>query len=85
MEYKKVIYLGIKVIKSFNSALAKLTGCERREFAAELCEVYFDNSPRMTERRLFVSRDMVDLGLNEKRTGIRCLDNYEERGVKKKN
>jgi hypothetical protein len=55
LEYKKVIYLGIKVIKSFNSALAKLTGCERREFAAELCEVYFDNSLRMTELRLNVS------------------------------
>lgn len=77
-------YLGPKVIKSFNSALSKLTGYERRQFAAELCESYFDNSPRMMERRMNVSREMVTLGLSEKRSGIRCIENYEDRGVKKK-
>ena len=77
-------YLGRKVIESFNSALSKLTGYEKRQFAAELCETYFDNSPRMIERRLNVSREMVKLGLAEKRTGIRCVENYSERGVKKK-
>lgn len=77
-------YLGPKVIKSFNSALSKLTGYARREFAAELCEMYFDDSPRMMERRLNVSRDMVKLGLAERRTGIRCIESYDERGAKKK-
>ena len=78
------IYLAPEVISSFNSALEKLTGYERRQYAAELCEKFFDNSPRKLERFLKVSRDMVELGLHERRTGIRCLDAYELRGAKKK-
>lgn len=77
-------YLSPQVMKSFNSALSKLTGYERRQFAAELCITYFDNSPRMMERRLNISRNMVKLGLAERRTGIRCIENYDERGAKKK-
>ena len=78
------IYLGPQVMSSFNSALGKLTGYKKRQFAAELCEQYFDNSPRKMESHLNVSRDMVSLGLHERRTGIRCLDAYELRGAKKK-
>ena len=78
------IYLAPAVISSFNSALSKLTGYKKREFAAELCEEYFDNSPRKMERYFDVSRDMVSLGLQERRTGIRCIDSYELRGAKKK-
>ena len=78
------IYLASEVMSSFNSALNKLTGFERRQYAAELCEQFFENSPRIMERRLNVSREMVELGLNERRTGIRCLDAYEQRGSKKK-
>ena len=78
------IYLAPEVLSSFNSALNKLTGFSRRQYAAELCEQYFDNSPRMMESHLKVSRAMVELGLHERRTGIRCLDAYNERGVKKK-
>lgn len=78
------IYLAPSVVLSFNSALSKLTGYKKREFAAELCEEYFDNSPRKMERSLEVSRNMVALGLHERRTGIRCMDAYELRGAKKK-
>lgn len=73
------------IISSFNSALTKLTGYARRQFAAELCETFFDSSPRKMERNLTVSREMVALGMNERRTGIQCLDAYVERGTKKKN
>lgn len=73
-----------KIIESFNTALLKLTGYKRREFAAELCEFFFDSSPRKMERYLNVGREMVKLGMNERRTGIRCIDNYEDRGVKKR-
>ena len=38
----------------------------------------------MMERRLKVSRAMVELGLHEKRTGIRCIDAFDNRGTKKK-
>jgi hypothetical protein len=68
------IYLAPTVILSFNSALGKLTGYKKREFAAELCEEYFDNSPRKIERYFDISREMVALGINERRTGIRCVD-----------
>ena len=78
------IYLAPEVMSSFNSALGKLTGYERRQYAAELCKQFFENSPRKMERHLDVSRDMVSLGLHELRTGIRCLDGYELRGAKKK-
>jgi len=78
-------YLSPQILKSFNSALSKLTGYERRQFAAELCSTYFDNSPRMMERRLKVSREMIKLGMAEKRTGIRCIEKYDNRGAKKKN
>lgn len=78
------IYLAPSVMSSFNSALCKLTGYKKREFAAELCEEYFDNSPRKMERYFDVSRAMVSLGLHERRTGIRCIDAYELRGAKKK-
>jgi len=78
------IYLAPAVISSFNSALCKLTGYQKRAFAAELCEEYFDSSPRKMERWFNVSRNMVDLGLHERRTGIRCLDAYNLRGAKKK-
>ena len=77
-------YLSPTVMSSFNSALSKLTGHKKREFAAELCEEYFEGSPRKMERYFDVGRDMVSLGLHERRTGIRCMDAYKLRGAKKK-
>lgn len=73
------------VISSFKLALGKMTGHTRRTFAAELAKSYFNSSSRKTERTLGVSRDMVDLGLHELNSGIRCLENYSQRGRKKKN
>ncbi len=78
------IYLAAEVIASFNSALSKLTGYKRRAYAAELCEKFFESSARKMERHLKVSREMVELGLNERRTGMRCVDAFEQRGAKKK-
>jgi hypothetical protein len=73
------------VISSFKLALNKMTGHTRRLFAAELAKTYFNSSPRKTERILGVSRDMVDLGLHELRTDFRCVENFSQRGRKKKN
>jgi len=78
------IYLAAEVIASFNSALNKLTGYDRRAYAAELCEKFFESSPRKIERHLAISRDMVELGLHERRTGMRCVDAFDQRGTKKK-
>lgn len=77
--------LSSEVVVILNSALQKLTGYSRRQYAAELCEMFYNNSSRKMERELKVSRTMVELGINERRTGIRCLDNYSQRGAKKKN
>ena len=68
----------------YKSALKKLTSYKRRAFAAELCATYFQGSSRKTERALGVSREVVELGLHENRTGIRCIELFELRGRKKK-
>jgi len=72
------------ILESFNTSLQLLTGYARRQYAAELCEKFFESSPREMERHLKVGREMVKLGLAERRTGIRCLDAYSLRGAKKK-
>ena len=73
-----------EVISSFKTALSLLNGYKKREFAAEIAEKFFDKSSRKMERKLGVKREMVELGLHERRTGIRCMDAYELRGRKKK-
>lgn len=80
----EMVMLSSDIISSFNSALKKLTGSARRQYAAELCEAYFDNSARKIERALKVSRRMVELGQHERRSGVRCIDCYSLRGRKKK-
>ena len=70
-------------LKSFKSALKKLTGYRKRIFAAELSKEYFDSSPRKTESYLGVKRTMVEKGLKELETGIAYKDRYQERGRKK--
>ncbi len=72
------------MLTHIKSALTKLTGHKRRLYAAEIANAYFDGSARKTERALSVSREMVQLGLNELRTGIRCLENTMTKGRKKK-
>lgn len=76
--------LSPSVIESFNLALKKLTGYERRSYAAALTIAHFDGSARKAERALAVSRHMVELGLKERETGIRCQDAHTLKGRKKK-
>jgi len=76
--------LSPSVIKSFDLALEKLTGYERRAYAASLAIAHFDGSARKAERVLSVSRQMVKLGSKEQQTVIRCQDAYPLRGHKKK-
>lgn len=72
------------VIASFKSALKLLTGYKRREYVADLSKTYFDSSSRKTERALGVSRTLVETGLAEQNSGIRCIENFSLRGRKKK-
>ena len=45
-----------------------------------MAEKYCGGSARVVERTFGWGRDAVNTGLNEKRTGIRCVDNVKARG-----
>jgi hypothetical protein len=62
------------------SAARKLTGFRRRQFQAEMAVKYCQSSPRRAERVFGWGREAVNTGLNELRTGIRCLEDYSTRG-----
>jgi len=58
----------------------KLTGYRKRDFMAKVAEDYFAGSARKAETVFGWSRKSVQLGLHERRTGLRCVDNYGARG-----
>ena len=62
------------------SAARKLTGFRRREFLAEMTLKYCDGKARRAEQIFGWGREAVNTGLNEQRTGIRCLENFSTRG-----
>lgn len=68
------------VMETIKSACQKLTGYLRRQFQAEVAEQYCDGIPRRAEMMFGWGRDAVRLGLQERRTGIRCVDDYSSRG-----
>ncbi len=70
-------------IITIKDAARKLTGHKRREFQAKVAIDYLDSKPRLAEATFNWGRQTVELGLNELRTGIICLDNYVLRGNKK--
>lgn len=61
-------------------AAQKLTGYRKRDFMAKVAEDYFAGSARRAETVFGWNRKSVQLGLHERRTGLRCLDNYGARG-----
>lgn len=71
------------VIQTILSAAKLLTGHRRRQFQAETAVKYCNSSARLAETTFGWGRAAVDTGLNELRTGIRCLDAYHVRGRKK--
>src|SRR5215831_8814226 len=54
-------------------AAAQMTGAARRAFQAEMTLKYCHGSARLAETRLGWSRNAVEVGLAERRTGIVCL------------
>lgn len=54
-------------------AASKMSGWQRRDFMAEMSLKYCEGSPRWTESIFGWSRDAVETGLGEKRTGIECI------------
>jgi len=68
------------VRETIRSAARKLTGFRRRQFQAEMAIKYCQGNPRRAEQVFGWGRDAVNTGLNELRTGIRCVDNFSTRG-----
>ena len=71
------------VKETIQSAARKLTGFQRRQFQAEMAIKYCRGNPRRAERVFGWGRDAVNTGLNELRTGIRCVEDYSTRGRRK--
>jgi hypothetical protein len=65
---------------TIKDAAQKLTGHRKRAFMAKVTEDYLDGSARKAETYLGWSRKTVQLGLNEQRSGLICVDNYHARG-----
>jgi Rhodopirellula transposase DDE domain len=62
------------------SGARRLTGYQRRAFQAEVAIALCDGNPRQAERRFGWGRDTVQTGLHERRTGLRCLEDFVARG-----
>ena len=71
------------LISNLKCAARLLSGYRRRQFQSEMALKYCDGSARRTEKVFGWGRDAVETGLNERRTGIRCLDAYHLRGRKR--
>ena len=71
------------VRETIRSAARKLTGFQRRQFQAETAIKYCQGNPRRAEQVFGWGRDAVNTGLNELRTGIRCVDGFSTRGRRK--
>ena len=65
---------------TFKDVSWKLTGFHKRDFMARVTEDYFNGSARKAETVMGWNRRSVQLGLNERRTGLICVDNYQARG-----
>ncbi|KAM3091775.1 hypothetical protein ACKFKF_32495 [Phormidesmis sp. 146-12] len=65
---------------TFKDAAQKLTGHLKRDFMAKVTEDYLDGSARKAETVMGWNRHSVQLGLNERRTGMVCVDDYRARG-----
>ena len=72
-----------EVIASFQDAARKLTGPKRRAFEAQVTRDYLGGNIWKAEKVFGWSHKTVELGLNELRTGITCLDNFSARGNRK--
>jgi hypothetical protein len=74
--------LSEQYIITLKDAGEKLTGSKKRAFQAKVAIDYLDSKPRLAETVFGWSRETVQLGLHELRTGIICVGNFSARGNK---
>jgi len=75
--------LSKKHIATIKDAARKLTCSKKRAFQAQVCIDYLNSKAYRAEKVFGWDRKAVSLGLNELRTGIVCVDNFQARGNKK--
>ena len=71
------------VVETICLAGRKMRGFARRQFQAEMAVKYCQGSARRAEQVFGWGREAVNTGLNELRTGIRCLEDFSTRGRRK--
>lgn len=71
------------VIDSLRAAAACLSGFERRRFQAQIAQKWCAGNARHAETVFGWGRVAVETGLNELRTGIRCLNMTHTHGRKR--
>ena len=72
-----------KIKKTILDAARALTGHKKRAYIARVSMDYFDGKARRTEQVMGWGREAIETGINEMRSGIRCLDYYSGRGNKR--
>jgi DDE family transposase len=65
--------LGPQQIADLRLAATRMSSAKRRAFQAEMAEQYCGGNPRQAERVFGWSRETVEVGLAERRTGVTCL------------
>ena len=70
---ERKVSLEAEHLEDIRLAASKMTGARRRAFQAEMALKYCSGSARRAEEVFGWSRQAVQLGLHEKRTGIICL------------
>lgn len=70
-------------VATVNDAARKLTGAKRRAFEAQVTLDYLDGNARLAEKVFGWSRKTVEIGLNELRTGITCINDFQSKGNRK--
>ena len=78
-----MIPLSKQYIATLKDAAKKLTGEKRRAFEGQVTLDYFNSKPYLAEQTLGWDRKTIELGINELRTGIVCVENFKARGNKK--
>lgn len=75
-----MIELTEQQIATMTDGARMLTGAKRRAFQAQVTLDYLDGNARRAETVFGWSRRTVELGLNELRTGITCVNDFSGRG-----